>query len=206
MLLITVLLSLLLNAAGDAAPTTAPATMPAPAWEKLATHEFAVATCTSWEKKPNQGSAMILHLGEETQDASGQSVKLGMTLERYPDAQNDAATSAAAILQRFKADPNFKLIGEPETEEVVLADGVRAVMVTVEATRPGDRRTAIAKLVVADANLRWVVSGFVVAPDRGGRATRKAPGFQRMVAHLKSFTCNPDKFDPKPIQKLYETP
>lgn len=193
-------------------PATAPAADAAgktqPTWNRVATHEFAIAVPAGWENKPRAGAMMVLHVGTDAADESGQPLRFGLTVERSPhggpaeDGHAAAEAYAAELLRRFREDASFKLVGDPTIEPVRLAEGRDGSLLRLEAYRGADRRTAIAKLVVVRGNLRWVASAYATAGRESRLAGLDGPTLARLLAHLRTFTTDPARFDPAPVDLL----
>ena len=179
------------------------ATATRPAWQKAETHEFAVATPPGFDRRPQSSPTMILYVGREATDESGQPLRRGLTIERIPDRSTDDARAAAEqLLARFKADPGFKLNGEPHLQTLQLAGGTRAALLRVEAFRGPDRRTAIGKLIATDGRLRWVVSVFVTAGRTSALATCDSEPYRSLEPYLRTFTLNPQQFSAAPLEPV----
>lgn len=172
----------------------------------METHEFAIAVPTGWERKPQTGPMMVLHVGVDGVDETGQPLRCGLTVERAPGGADAVAVAAPAhaneLLRRFREDSSFRIIGEPTVETVRLSDGRDAALLKLQAYRGPDRRTSIAKLVVVRGNLRWVTSAFVTAGRNSGMADLDDGTFLRLSAFQQTFTTDPATFDAAPVEQF----
>jgi hypothetical protein len=179
-------------------------------WEVVRIGTGAVAVPKGWRSIRTLPPRMVLYrqgdgIGVPATDETGSPLQIGMTVEKYPNTKQSPAEGARALLEAVKKNPRFELVGKEKVEDLKLADGSEARLLTTELIKDKERRSLQMKLLVKDADSNgWVISGFIV----GGKASKlPTPGSdlaQWLRAHLASFCLNADKLDEAKLKEAYK--
>ena len=139
-------------------------------------------------------------------DGSLSPLKAGLLVERFANiAQEPVKDFVAKDVRRLKVSPEFRLRGEPQTEEMTLSDGTPAVLLRAEFVRVENRRLSIhRKMYCADANGRHVVAtGFITCGPAGG-AFARAVVVDFLDAHVRSLVLDAGKLDEQGLKRAYD--
>jgi hypothetical protein len=110
---------------------------------------WAIAAPDDWRRFPAVGPPMELYLigdarkGIPPLDGTLSALKVGLTVEVFPDRGGlSARQRAEKDLDDLKVTTGSEIQGEPEIQEIKLADGTNATRLMVEVAKPRQQRLA----------------------------------------------------------------
>jgi hypothetical protein len=99
-----------------------------------------------------------------------------------------------ALVEAARKVPALELVGQESVEEVTLADGTEALLLTAEFVKEQRRRSLQMKLLARDKDAAsYVLSGFLVGGKESQVPTPTSGLARWLRAHLTSFTLDGKK-------------
>jgi hypothetical protein len=137
-------------------------------------------------------------------DETGEPLQVGINVERFPEMSISLERAIDGLIEDAKAGGRLQLV-QHEVEELELADGTAARLLTTQFIKEKTRLSLQMKLVVKDAEATvWVVNGYVVGGRESTWPTPESRLTRWVEAHLKSFTLDGEKFDTEGLRAAYE--
>lgn len=183
---------------------------PGPGWEAVAVGSGRVAIPKGWGDFRGIRPPMIMHRVGDGQgvppvDETGAPLQIGMTAVKLPVAKGTAGEVMEGLVEEAKHAPRLEMVGEAKVEDLALADGTAAKLLTAEFIKEGRRRSLQMKLVAKDdRGTAWIVSGFLVGGKESRWPTPEGKYARWLRAHLASFSLDAAKFDPAPVDAAHE--
>jgi hypothetical protein len=143
-------------------------------------------------------------LGVPAVDETGAPLQIGLTVEKFPPAEESTETIAKELARSATKNPQLKMVGNESVEAVKLSDQTAATLVTTEFIKGGDRRSLQMKLIGKDGKGQiWIVSGFMVGGKESKWPTPKSKLGVWLRAHLVSLTLTGKDIDQKNLEAAY---
>ena len=144
-------------------------------------------------------------IGVPSVDETGAPLQIGLTVERFPAAEQSTETIGRELVKGATKDPRLEKVGKESVEAVKLFDQTEATLVTTEFIKSGNRRSLQIKLIGKDAAGQiWIVSGFLV----GGRDSKWPTPTSKLGAwlraHVISLTLTSKDVDQKSLEAAYQ--
>jgi hypothetical protein len=174
-------------------------------WDVYRTQQFAVAIPRNWRPQKANSPAILLYLMREGRDETGEPLKVGLTIERFPGNKDTLGQGVTQLIDHFRADKRWVPQGEIRDEPITLADGTPARLVSLNVlSQDGARRAIQYKLMTLDKEQVGIVIGGFLTTSAGSKIT--SPGSkmaQLLRAHVTSLTLDPSKMDEAPLRAAY---
>jgi hypothetical protein len=193
--------------------TTCPATQPAPVQPLLHQGDgWAMCVPGNWREFKQVRAPMQFYLvgdgkdGIPMTDGTLSVLKAGLTVEVFRNRKGTLLEHVTNDVKELKESGAFELLFEPRVQNVLLADGTRAITLDAEFVRKENGRVSIhSKVYSADARGRAVVvTGFLTC-SRPGLLSVKATGLSAFVrAHVTSLVFDAAKLDLVTAKAAYE--
>jgi hypothetical protein len=192
------------------APSSSPAQSPGSGWEAIAVGPGKLAIPKGWHNFRGIRPPMIIYrigdgIGIPLVDETGAPLQMGMTVVKRLAAKGSATEIMDGLVEEAKQAPRLELVGEATVEDVTLADGTTAKLLTAEFIKEGRRRSLQLKLVAKDGQgTAWIVSGFLVSgkESQWPKPGSKYAGWLR--AHVASLSLDAEKFDSGPVDAAHK--
>ena len=198
------------SVAAQEKPTTGPAAADNGAQQIVKDKDFAVAVPAGWRDNFRAPPRFVMFrngdgIGVPTTDETGEPLQVGLTLERFrtdksvDDVLKDLEAAAKSV-------PQLQLIGEQKREQVKLADGADAVLLTTEFIKQGKRHSLQLKLVAknAETSNAFIVSSYAVGGKSSTWPTPASALTKWLRGHVTSFVLDPGKFDATKLPGAFE--
>ena len=143
-------------------------------------------------------------IGVPPVDETGSPLQIGLTVERFPNTKQSPKEGAEALLKNAKRSGRLELVSNA-MEDITLADGTTAVLLTTEFIKEKHRRSLQMKLVTKDKDGNgWVTSAFLVGGKDSQWPTKDSAPATWLKAHVISFVLEPDAMDEAKLTAAYE--
>jgi hypothetical protein len=180
-------------------------------WDVARTEDFGIVIPRNWSQitenlPPTVRLYMVRH---GVIDETGNPLDVGLMIEQFPDHPRTLDEELSRIVQRYRAEQQVEVIDEPRAQTLTLGDGNEARLLLIELLihDKTTRRSVNAKLVTIDQQKNaWVVSGYVVAGQQSVVATLQSGIFQRLLAHVESFSLDPKQVNELQVHEVYHSP
>lgn len=137
-------------------------------------------------------------------DETGAPLQIGLTVEKFPAAEESTETIAKELARIATKNPQLKIVGKESVEPVKLSDQTAATLLTAEFIKEGSRRSLQMKLVAKDSKGQlWIATGFLVGGEESKWPTPKSKLGMWLRAHLVSLTLTGKDVDQKNLETAY---
>ena len=174
-------------------------------WDVYRTQQFAVAIPRNWQPQKANSPAMLLYLLREARDETGEPLKVGLTIERFPGNKDTLDEGVKQLIEHFRADKRWTPQGEIRDEPVSLADGTAARLVTLHARSQDGRRRALQyKLLALDKQRVGIAISAFLTTSAASKMTDPESKIARLLwAHVTSLTLDPAKMNDAALRAAY---
>jgi hypothetical protein len=188
-------------------PPPAGAGTTAPPQPTLLVGEFQVDPRQYWDVARTEDFGIVIP--RNWSQITENPLDVGLMIEQFPDHPRTLDEELSRIVQRYRAEQQVEVIDEPRAQTLTLGDGNEARLLLIELLihDKTTRRSVNAKLVTIDQQKNaWVVSGYVVAGQQSVVATLQSGIFQRLLAHVESFSLDPKQVNELQVHEVYHSP
>jgi tetratricopeptide (TPR) repeat protein len=167
--------------------------------------DWAIAAPDDWGRFPAVRPPIVLYLigdgrkGIPLLDGTLSAIQVGLTVEVFPPEAGRLSSRERAKrdLDGLKTARGFEICGEPEGQEINLADGTKAYRVRVELVRPERRRLSFYEKVYCAApdGRQIVATSFLTCGPAGGPFVQKAGLTALLQTYAESLVLDADRLD-----------
>jgi hypothetical protein len=189
-------------AADDTAPTVG--------WETASAESAKIAVPKGWRSRDGIKATMPLFrqgdgIGVPAVDETGAPLQIGITVERFPPAEQSIETIVSELAKGATKNPQLEMVGKEAVEAVKLFDQTQAVLLTMEFLKTANRRSLQMKLIAKDGRGEiWIVSGFLVGSRDSKWPTANSKLGSWLRAHVTSLTVTSKDVDSKSLEAAYQ--
>jgi hypothetical protein len=178
-------------------------------WETASADPAKVAVPKGWRSMDGIKRTMPIYrqgdgIGVPAVDETGAPLQIGLTVERFPPAEESTETIAKELAKGSMKNPQLEMVGKESVEAINLADQTAATLVTTEFIKGGSRRSLQMKLIGKDSKGQvWIVTGFLVGGKESKWPTPKSKLGTWLRAHVVSLTLAGTEVDQKALEAAY---
>jgi len=183
-----------------------PAVDPDAPFEIASVEGAAIAVPRGWENLDKFTPSVLIFRKNKSNEAAAQTPsepQIQIILEKiriHPPIEQ----AMGVVAQRILAEPATDMVSRPAGENIKLADGTPAMIMTIEVIREGKKRQLILKVLAkSDDKNGFIVTGTVSAPKESKIPTADSAETKWLRELVKSLVLNPEKLDTQKVKDAF---